>query len=221
MDLSGRQLFAVTADLAVFAFGPDGLRLLLVQRARPPFTGHWALPAGFMEAGETLEACAARELREESGLELRRLEPFGVYSAPDRDPRGPVVTVAHLALVRRAGLAPRAGSDAAAVAWNDVSDLPPLAFDHGRIVADARARLAARLYSSLEAFDLLPDSFTLGEAQAAYQAITGGPLDKRNFRAWLQREVPLRQTGAARRGAHRPAKLYTVDRGKTPDEPAG
>jgi len=211
VGLSGRRLFAVATDLVVFAFDGNALRLLIARRAKEPFAGHWALPGGFLEHDETLEACARRELREETGVELRRLDQLAAFSAPGRDPRGDVVSVAFVALVRANQQAPAAGSDASDAAWHEVDALPKLAFDHDQIVQAARQRLAQALYTTTAAFDLLPHSFTLAEAQTVFERVSGTPIDKRNFRGWVRKEGLLRETGGERRGHHRPAKLYQLD----------
>lgn len=117
-------------------------RLLLIRRGHPPFKGRFALPGGFVEYGETLEAACARELHEETGLKARTCRLIGVYSDPKRDPRGHTVSAAYLITV--GGAAPKAGDDAAAAEfvadWRDKK----LAFDHRRIVADARALMRRR-----------------------------------------------------------------------------
>jgi 8-oxo-dGTP diphosphatase len=109
-------------------------RLLLVRRARPPFAGHWALPGGFVEAGESTPSAVARELYEETGLRARPRALVGVYSDPKRDPRGPSVSAVY-EMAGRAGT-PAGGDDAAEAAWVPLADLPPLAFDHGLMVRD-------------------------------------------------------------------------------------
>jgi 8-oxo-dGTP diphosphatase len=116
-------------------------RVLLVRRGRPPFRGMWALPGGFVELRETVEATVARELKEETGLVARPWKLVGVYSGPDRDPRKPSTSVAFL-MRGRAGT-PKGGDDAASAAWVLLSEARPLAFDHDRILRDAR-RLYAR-----------------------------------------------------------------------------
>jgi 8-oxo-dGTP diphosphatase len=114
-------------------------RVLLIRRARPPFEGRHALPGGFVDVGETVEAACRRELEEETGVKAGRLRLVGVYSDPRRDPRGHTCSVVFLARVARA--AARAGDDAAAVEWvADWSKLD-LAFDHAAILADARRML--------------------------------------------------------------------------------
>lgn len=117
-------------------------RLLLIRRRHPPFADGFALPGGFVEYGERVEEAARRELFEETGLRAARLSLIGVYSRPDRDPRGHTVAVAYLAETNEAG--PVAGDDAAEAAFHADWRALPLAFDHAEIVADAlRLREAA------------------------------------------------------------------------------
>jgi 8-oxo-dGTP diphosphatase len=126
-------------------------RVLLIRRGRPPFEGALALPGGFVDVGETVEAAARRELREETAVTVGKLTLVGVYSDPARDPRGHTCTVAYLARARSS--AARAGDDAASVAWVKVTRTTPLAFDHRRIVADAltlRRRQSASAVSRVD-----------------------------------------------------------------------
>ena len=103
-------------------------------RRSPPFQGMPALPGGFVELGETCAAAVVREVREETGLWTRVAEIVGVYSDPDRDPRGHVVSVAFA--LRVVGGRLREGSDASGIVLLDRGRLPRLAFDHNRIVRD-------------------------------------------------------------------------------------
>ncbi len=114
-----------------------GGKLIAVIRRNPPFQGMPALPGGFVELGETTEEAAVREVREETGLETRVLRVVGVYSDPSRDPRGHTVTVAYA--MEEVGGVLRASSDAKAIVLLDPDHLPPVAFDHAKIVADWRA----------------------------------------------------------------------------------
>ena len=113
--------------------------VLLVRRANPPFKGRYALPGGFVEIGEPVEEACRRELREETGMRTGRLRLIGVYSDPKRDPRGHTCSVAFLARVKRATA--KAGDDAAAAEWVEHRSRLPLAFDHAKILADARRLL--------------------------------------------------------------------------------
>ena len=133
---------AVTTDVAVFAERNGETSILLIQRGGEPFAGCWALPGGFLEEDETLEACAARELKEETGLEVGPLSLFGTYSAPGRDPRGRTVTVAYWTRTEDSSGEAIAGDDAAECRWFALDRLPKLAFDHDRIIADAVKSLA-------------------------------------------------------------------------------
>ncbi len=134
----------VTVDVVVIRRQGGHPQVLLIRRARPPFAGQWALPGGFVEPDEPLEAAARRELREETGLEPEHLEQLYTFGDPGRDPRGWTISVAYLALLQEEaeGRQPHSGSDAAGVGWFDLDDLPPLAFDHADIVACAARRLA-------------------------------------------------------------------------------
>lgn len=116
-------------------------RILLIRRKHPPFEGALALPGGFVDIGETVERACRRELMEETGLEVGKIELVGVYSDPSRDPRGHTCSVAFLARVKRAQAV--AGDDAAAVEWISSWRRAKLAFDHRKIIADAMRKLAA------------------------------------------------------------------------------
>ena len=143
---------AVTTDIALFSIREDSLQLLLIERGQEPFKGCWALPGGFLDLDEDLDACAARELAEETGVEGLPLEQLGTFGKPGRDPRERVISVAYLALVPEAPLSVRAGDDAAAAAWFPVKALPALAFDHAEIIALAQRRLREKRDDSSIAF---------------------------------------------------------------------
>ena len=126
---------AVTADCVVITRETEP-KVLLIQRGNEPFKGGWAFPGGFMNMDETTEQCAIRELEEETGLQVSKIQQIGAYSKVDRDPRGRTITVAYLAIVDEP--IPVTGQDDAAKAeWWPLSDLPHLAFDHYDIMLDA------------------------------------------------------------------------------------
>ena len=124
----------MTPLLAVDAVILFQIGIVLIKRDNPPFAGSYALPGGFVEVGETVEAAAAREAREETGLAIELLGLVGIYSNPARDPRGHVVSAAFLA---RGSGDLKAGSDARSAQVFALMGLPPLAFDHDKIISDA------------------------------------------------------------------------------------
>ncbi|MCI4346155.1 MAG: NUDIX hydrolase [Thermoplasmata archaeon] len=132
----------VTPALTVDAFFLSGRKLLLVRRRYPPFEERWALPGGFVELGESCETAVLRELHEETGTRGRIVRLLGVYSDPKRDPRGPSASVVYQVAGRRK--AARGGDDAREARWWPFESLPPLAFDHEQIVADAKVTLRRR-----------------------------------------------------------------------------
>ncbi len=200
---------SVTVDIVLFTFTEEALRVLLIQRRREPFAGHWALPGGFVDENEPLEAAAARELYEETGVQGIYLEQLYTFGDPGRDPRGWVITVAYFGIISAdQARQVRAGDDAGHAAWFNVYNLPPLAFDHERIIRYALQRLRYKLEYTGLGFLLLPESFTLSQLQAVYEIVLQEKLDKRNFRKKILSMNILEETGRLRYGDHRPAKLY-------------
>ena len=142
---------AVTVDIVVCTDGFSDV--LLIQRKHAPFEGCWALPGGFIEMEETLEAAALRELEEETGVSDVTLTEVGVFGTPSRDPRGRVITIAYAAVLEKSVLNIKAGSDASAAAWFSTAVFdetrplkpavkrPKLAFDHDEIIRKALEKL--------------------------------------------------------------------------------
>lgn len=118
-------------------FDSDG-RLLLVQRRFPPFEGAFALPGGYVEVGETTEQAAARELQEETGLEVKSMSLIGVYSDPTRNPGRHVISIAYA--VTTMHYDPIAGDDARTARFYENWRNLELAFDHRQMVFDALAK---------------------------------------------------------------------------------
>ena len=126
---------AVTADSVVFCNGSDGLSVLLIERANDPFKGCWAFPGGFMDMEENAEDCAKRELKEETGMEVRSLEYLGTFSEVNRDPRGRTITIAYYAVVEKSDVI--GADDGSRAKWFPIDSIPSLAFDHEEILRTA------------------------------------------------------------------------------------
>jgi 8-oxo-dGTP diphosphatase len=205
--------FSVTVDLVVLTIRTGRLSALVVRRGAEPFAGRWALPGGFVHSDEDLPEAARRELAEETGLHDLpvHLEQLATYGAPGRDPRGRVVTVAYLALAPELP-DPVGGTDAAEARWEPVAGLGRLAFDHDRILADARERVGAKLEYTCLATSFCPPEFTLGELQQVYETVWGTALDRPNFRRKVLATPGFVEPvpGAARLtgGRGKPATLY-------------
>lgn len=217
---------SVTVDMVVFTVVDFDLKVLLIERGKDPFAGHWALPGGFVrvgdgvdDQGEDVDDAAARELQEETGLSSRDvfLEQLYTFGKAGRDPRGRVVSVAYYALVpadrvRRV----RAGDDAVDATWFSVSrlDRVELAFDHAEIIEVAVERIAGKIEYDLRlAMSLVPRSFTKAELRRVFEVVTGNDYDKSNFNKRFNRMIEdgviIDAPGKrAPSGPGRPAHLY-------------
>ncbi len=202
----------IAADIVALTLRDGVLHVALVRRKAVAAQGEWALPGGFLLEGESAEQAAYRELREEVGLapEQVRLEQLATYSAPDRDPHHEqrVISVAHLALA--ANLPDTvAGTDADAARWVPVEEVPALAFDHARILADGVERARAKLEYATVATAFLESEFTMSDLRKVYEAVWGQRLDPANFnRKVLSIDGFVEPTGEMRRGRGRPAAIY-------------
>lgn len=124
------QNIKLAADAMVFSGKGDALQILLVRRKYEPYKGMWAIPGGFVEDGEELEAAAIRELQEETGLIVPAMTQLYTFGKVGRDSRGRTVTVTYYAFADAAAQNVQGGDDAAAAEWVYVKDITELAFDH-------------------------------------------------------------------------------------------
>ncbi|HJQ70320.1 MAG TPA: NUDIX hydrolase [Blastocatellia bacterium] len=128
---------ALTVDVALFHRTTDDvIEVLLIKRAFEPFKGMWSLPGGFVDQHEPLIKAAARELQEETGVRRVRLEQFGAFGDPGRDPRGHTVSIGFTACLKKYPRV-KAADDAEEARWYSVTQLPRLAFDHKKLVRAA------------------------------------------------------------------------------------
>jgi len=214
---------SVTVDCVIFGIDANGgLSLLLVRRRSAPFRAMWALPGGFVrvrddgDQGEGVDEAARRELKEETSLSISYLEQLCTFGTPGRDPRGRVISVAYMALVREGDHSVVGGSDAAEARWHPIASVLneaiPLAFDHREIVRTAFSRLQAKIRYAPIGFNLLPPAFTLSDLQHLYEAILQRSLDKRNFRRRILAMNILAPSGRQKGVPHRAAALYRFDK---------
>lgn len=178
--------FAVTVDVVLLTMKDKRLHVLLIERGADPWYGAWALPGGFVRPDETLEEAAARELREETGVDASaHLEQVRAYGDPGRDPRMRVVTVGFLAVLPAPVLL-AAGTDAAHAEYVPVDEVGPsgrrLAFDHEVILADAVERATEKLSLTSLATAFVRPEFTLADLREVYEGAWGVELDPGNFR---------------------------------------
>jgi 8-oxo-dGTP diphosphatase len=201
----------LTVDAVIFQLIGDKLAVLLIRRGFEPFKGHWALPGGYNPAGETTLQALDRVLADKTGVavgQLDRLEQLYAFDAVGRDPRGHMVSITYIGLCKH--LEPKISATTQEPRFWEVDDLPGLAYDHNKVIMFARDRLRAMLADTNAVAGLLPGHFTLSQLQAAYQAILGRPLDKRNFRKRILAMGMLHETGEIEHGnGHRPARFYS------------
>jgi 8-oxo-dGTP diphosphatase len=207
--------FAVTVDIVVLTIRQDRLCVLAVRRGSAPYQGRLALPGGFVHVDEGLQAAAARELSEETAVEVERvhLEQLASYGEPGRDPRMRTVSVAWLALAPDLP-EPRGDTDAAEAHWVPVDVLlrgdTTLAFDHALILADGVERAQAKLEYSTLATAFCGTEFTIAELRRVYEVVWGRRLDPGNFHRKVTGAdgfvVDLGRRTPGRGG--RPAQLY-------------
>lgn len=204
---------AVTVDCIIFAIHENDLKVLLIQRGSEPFRDYWALPGGFVEIDESVDVAAERELAEETGVEKVFLEQLYTFGEPKRDPRERVISVAYYSLVRLVEHRPMAGSDAVNACWYPIRQLPPLAFDHQKVVAMAIKRLQGKVVYAPIIFDLLPGKFRLNQLRKVYEIILERPLDTEGFRKRILATgmlTPLNEFDHSESGP--PARLYRFDK---------
>ena len=211
-------VFYVTVDMAILTVHDDELQVLLVKRRNEPYAGKLALPGGFVDPGEDLHEAARRELREETGLTDVVFEQLASYGAPGRDPRGRIVSVAHLAILPEP-VSARAGDDASEAGWHPVEPLlrsrSRLGFDHKLILTDAVERVRTKLERTTLATSFMGEEFTLSDLRSVYEVVWGHPLDPGNFqRKVTKTEDFISETGQMRpsQGPGRPAGLFRARR---------
>ncbi|MBD5267087.1 MAG: NUDIX hydrolase [Bacteroides sp.] len=176
--------YPVSVDCILFSLHGGELSVLLAPRKFEPHRGVPSLMGGFVKHDETLDEAAARVLWELTGLDDVYMEQVGAFGALDRDPGERVISVAYFALIKSDGVIDaRVGKYDAE--WVSVGRLPELKFDHPLMIERALDALHRKVAREPVAFNLLPELFTLTQAQMLYERILGRSVDKRNFRRQL------------------------------------
>ena len=201
---------AVTVDTVIFTVRNDSLQVLLVKRGVEPFKGNWAIPGGFVKLDESLEDAAKRELKEETGVKDVYLEQLYTFGEPKRDPRGRVITVAYMALINSNEITLKASTDVKETGWFSIKKIPPLAFDHKKILFYALKRLQWKFEYTPVSFSLLDDEFTIGQIQKIYEIVFDKEFDKRNFAKKILSLDILQEKGIKKDVSHRPPMLYSL-----------
>ncbi len=210
MALTDYEQPSVTTDIVIFSVIDNDLKVLLVKRGEEPFVGRWAFPGGFIKMDESLDDGALRELREETGVSNVYLEQLYSFGDVKRDPRGRVITVSYMALVKDEGLKLKASTDVVDAKWFSMKSLPVLAFDHKKILNYGLKRLQWKFEYSCVAFSLMPNKFTIPALQKIYEVVFDREYDKRNFRKKLFALDILKEEGVEQKVTHRPANLYSL-----------
>ena len=159
-----------------------------------------------MRMDEDAETCARRELLEETGLKADYVEQFGTFTEVNRDPRGRTVTIAYYALVKKSEV--KGADDAAQAKWFPIGNIPPLAFDHDRILRVALKALREKIHFEPVGFELLPEVFTMPQLKDLYESILEVKFDRRNFSNKMLKLGILTEVndGTVRKGTRNPIK---------------
>jgi 8-oxo-dGTP diphosphatase len=216
----GTQTATLAVSTVIFALSPNdqgelSLTIPLVRRIRAPFDGMWALPGGPLASDEDLDAAAARNLADTTGLEPKYLEQLYAFGNVDRSVghvnAERVVSIVYWALVGSKEARQVIQDDN--VHWFTADALPDLAFDHNIIVDYALNRLRNKIEYARIAHGFLGETFTLAQLREVYEAVLGRALDPGNFRRTVEASGEIVATGKRLMGTkHRPPQLYRYQR---------
>lgn len=178
---SFQEKYLFSIDDVVFGYENEELKLLLFKRLLEPAKGQWSLVGGWVFPEESCEDASCRVLKNITGLEDIFMEQVKVFSEPDRDPGGRVISVVFYALIdiqkHNQQLCDQYGAQ-----WWPVSQLPELIFDHNEMVECALAKLRIKASRDLVGRDLLPEEFTIIQLRQLYNSVFMKEFDAGNFR---------------------------------------
>ncbi len=178
-NIQSRLLVAV--DCSIFGYEDGILKLLVFKRGIEPFKGRLSLVGGWVNENESVEDAAMRVLKKITGLTDLALEQVSVFSSPDRDPGGRVITVGFNALIYIKSHNEKLVKEFGAK-WIEVDKLPELIFDHNEIFEKSIEQLRSKASYSLIGLDLLPELFTITQIRQLYNSIFQCEFDPGNFR---------------------------------------
>lgn len=202
----------VAVDCIIFGFDGAKLKLLLIKRALEPEKGNWSLMGGFVQPDENCLQAATRVLKNLTGLTGVYMEQVRSFSNPDRDPLERTISIAYFALIDIHKYQKQLTDDYHPE-WFELSEVPPLIFDHGEMVEMAikRLRYKAALHPVL--FELLPEKFTIPQLQLLYETIYDTEFDKRNFsRKLLSTGLLVKQQDKDKETSKKGAFYYKLDK---------
>ncbi len=204
---------ALSIDCVIFGFMKSELDILLVQHGEGISKGKWALPGGWIRYDEGIDDAASRILSDLTGVSNIYLEQLKAFGDLERYPTKRVITIAYYALVKPENYTLSPGFTAADAKWFKVSEIPPLPYDHKKIIHEGLNYLKHKVRHEPIGFNLLPKKFTLLQLQELYEAILEKKLDKPNFRRKLMKMNLLEPCSEKQTAvSHRAASLFRFDK---------
>ncbi|PTM05975.1 MAG: NUDIX hydrolase [Bacteroidetes bacterium] len=206
----------LATSVVLYGFDGDDLKILIAEKVGEPYSGAKILPSTVVHIDEDPEDVAIELMRRITGSADWPIEILNAFAEVYRNPSGRVVNVAYYGTLQ---LNEALSEDLlrSEYKWVNVNDIPPLAFDHNKIVDYSRERLKRRVKRRPIGFSLLPKEFTMNQIQRLYECALGRDLDKRNFRRKLLKSELLLETDHFVRSsakARRPSALYKFDEKK-------
>lgn len=209
----GKIISALSIDCLIFGFRNGELDILLIKHAEGISKGRWALPGGWIQYTESVDAAAARLLKSLTGVDNIYLEQLRAFGDVDRYPGKRVITIAYYALVNADHYSLSPGFTASDARWFNIKKVPKLPYDHNAILDFGYRFLKHKVRHEPIGFNLLPKKFTLYQIQQLYEAILETELDKPNFRRKLLKMNLLVPCDEKQKDvSHRAASLYRFDK---------
>ncbi len=217
-DIKDYDSFLVTVDVSIFTLVDNELHVLLVKRGDYPQKGKWALPGGFIQQGKdkNLHDAALRKLLEKTGVKTFHLEQVSTFGDAKRDPRGWSISTLYMGLIPHVPTAETSDSIEEAKWWPYEEALrKKMAYDHKKLMQEARERLKAKSGYTVLPMYLLKAPFTLTQLQQAFEELMDTTIEKKSFRRRIQAADLLEEVGEGlpEGGRGRMAALFKPKKG--------